>query len=117
MGIKNGLKVVVLSMPIRDRTRAENNPKREVHVELHVSGSAPPCGARHARAARRAIDVAVTDCAGRSTATSCALRDATGAIRSRLTWHAEREVRVTVRVPLRVRWAAPSRVAGQRVRC
>ena len=116
MGIKTGLKVVVLTMPIRDRTRAENNPKRAVHGAscLWVG---PPCGARHARAARRTIDVAVTDCAGRSRATSCALRDAIGAIRSRLTWHAEREVRVTVRVPLRVRWAAPSRVAGQRVRC
>ena len=69
-----------------------------------------------------AIDVAVTlshcasrsrACASRSRATSCALRDATGAIRSRLTWHAEREVRVTVRVPLRVLWAAPGRVAGK----
>jgi hypothetical protein len=70
--------------------------------------SRPPCGARHAR---RVIDVAV-DTASRSKATSCALRDATGAIRSRLTWHTERKVRVTVRVPLRVSWAAAGGVAG-----
>jgi len=40
--------------------------------------SRPPCGARHAR---RVIDVAV-DTASRSKATRCALRDATGSVRS-----------------------------------